>query len=171
MKLELQKPSLKMLPSYLEFIEEMAAIGEKIWDSQRPKGHETHEEYVQKLLAAETGLGENDVPENVYWTVLDGVVVGRIALRHHLTENLKEFGGHIGYEVRPSYRKRGIATEMLRLVLQTPKAQDIGEFLLTCSPDNIGSNKTITANGGTLKNTAFVERVQRSTNYYWIILP
>jgi len=94
----------------------------------------------------------------------------RIALRHWLNENLKEFGGHIGYEVRPSFRKLGIAKEMLRQILQTPKAKEIGRLLLTCSPDNIASNKTILANKGVFEKSAFVEKWQRLTNYYWIDL-
>ena len=95
-------------------------------------------------------------------------MVGRIVLRHELTPDLREFGGHIGYEVRPSFRRRGVAGEMLRLVLKTPKAREIGMILLTCAPGNVASIKTITANGGVLEKTAWVERVQRDTCYYWI---
>jgi predicted acetyltransferase len=60
---------------------------------------------------------------------------------------------------------------MLKLILQTAKAKEIGRLLLTCAPDNIASNKTIQKNGGVLAKTAFVERVQRQTNYYWIEIP
>ena len=54
--------------------------------------------------------------------VINGQVVGRIALRHYLTEKLKEFGGHIGYEVRPSVRRTGVATELLRLLCPVPSS-------------------------------------------------
>ncbi len=57
---------------------------------------------------------------------------------------------------------------MLRQILLTAKAQEIGKLLLTCAPDNSASNRTIVANGGVLERTAFVERVGRSTNLYWI---
>jgi predicted acetyltransferase len=97
-------------------------------------------------------------------------VVGRIALRHDLNANLKEFGGHIGYEVRPSCRKKGFAKEMLKQLLQTPKALEIRSLLLTCAPTNLASNKTILANGGILTKTAFVEKWKRETNYYLITL-
>lgn len=97
-------------------------------------------------------------------------VVGRIALRHRLNANLTEFGGHIGYEVRPTVRRQGIATEMLRLILATQKANEIGRLLLTCSPTNAASNKTIVANGGVLERTIWVKRVKRDTNLYWIDL-
>jgi predicted acetyltransferase len=59
---------------------------------------------------------------------------------------------------------------MLRQVLQTPKAQEIGKLLLTCAPFNVGSNRTIIANGGELEKTAFVQKWSRDTNYYWIDL-
>src|SRR5690606_7632066 len=98
------------------------------------------------------------------------LVVGRISFRHRLNENLKVFGGHIGYEVRPSWRKKGVATEMLRMLLKTERAKQIGRLLLTCAPDNVASNKVILANGGVLEKTAFVERVGRMSNYYWIEL-
>jgi predicted acetyltransferase len=59
---------------------------------------------------------------------------------------------------------------MLRQVLRTPKAREIGRLLLTCAPDNVASNRTIRANGGVLERTIFVERIARETNLYWIAL-
>jgi predicted acetyltransferase len=97
-------------------------------------------------------------------------VVGQISMRHRLNSDMAEFGGHIGYQVRPSYRARGLAKEMLRQVLRTPKAQEIGKLLLACSPDNIASNRVIRANGGVLEGTIFVERIGHRTNRYWISL-
>jgi predicted acetyltransferase len=85
-----------------------------------------------------------------------------------LNAELAEFGGHIGYCVRPSYRGRGLAKWMLHRVLRTPKAQEIGKLLLTCGPDNLASNRTIRANGGVLERAIFVKRVGRETNLYWI---
>ena len=49
-------------------------------------------------------------------------------------------------------------------------AEEIGRLLVTCAPDNVGSNRAIVANGGVLARTAFVEEVQRPTHYYWIDL-
>lgn len=168
--LELQRPSPELVASYLDSVAEMRSLGEKIWDGMTPRASESPADFVQRLLRAEHSPEPGFVPESVYWAVLDGVVVGRIALRHYLNASLEEFGGHVGYEVRPSVRRRGIATEMLRQLLRTLKARELGRLLLTCAPDNIASNRTIVANGGVLSRTAFVERVQRQTNYYWIDL-
>lgn len=167
---ELTRPNVGRLASYLDFVAEMRQFGEEIHEGLILKAGESKERFVDRILRAETSPGSGFVPATVYWGAIGEIVVGRIALRHHLNENLKEFGGHIGYEVRPSYRRQGVAKEMLRLLLETPKAKQIGRLLLTCAPDNQASNKTIQANGGVLAKTAFAEKPQRGTNYYWIQL-
>jgi predicted acetyltransferase len=166
----LQRPREELAASYLEFIAEMRQNGDKIWDSMIPKPDDTPAQFVQRLLRSEIEPAAGMVPETCYWACDDDQVVGRISLRHHLNDNLKELGGHIGYEVRPSRRGQGIAKEMLKNILQTAKAKEIGRLLLTCAPNNTASNKTILANGGVLAKTAFVEKLQRQTNYYWITI-
>jgi predicted acetyltransferase len=168
---ELQKPSLTSVTSYLEFLDEMKKNGDTVWEGMVPRADEQPARFVERLLASEvTPQAEGLVTETTHWGTIGNQVVGRIALRHVLNENLKEFGGHIGYEVHPLFRRQGVAKEMLRKLLLTSKAQEIGRILLTCSPDNLGSNKTIQANGGTLTKTAYVEKWKRDTNYYWIDL-
>jgi predicted acetyltransferase len=169
-KLKLIPPNENFVESYLDFISEARAQGDKIWEVLVPSSSESLKDFVARLLRAQTSPEPGLVAETSYWAVQDQEVVGRIALRHTLNKDLEEFGGHIGYEVRPSARRKGFATEMLKLILQTSKAREIERLLLTCSPDNIASNRTIQKNGGVLQDTKFVERVQRQTNYYWIEL-
>lgn len=89
--------------------------------------------------------------------------LGRIALRHTLTERLRVAGGHIGYDVRPTARRRGYATVMLREVLPLALAEGVTPAaLLTCDADNIASRKVIETNGGVLE--AEVEGLRR----YWV---
>ncbi len=168
--IDLQRPSTKFVQSYLDSIAEMHTLGETIWEGWVPQAGESPLDFVQRLLQGEHNPHHGLVSSSVYWAVSNGNVVGRIDLRHHLNESLEEFGGHIGYEVRPSFRRKGIGKEMLHQLLKLPRAKTIGRLLLTCSPDNIASNKTIIANGGVLDRTAFVEKWQRWTNYYWIEL-
>jgi predicted acetyltransferase len=168
--IELIRPKIELFDSYMEFINEMHELGEKIWEDIIQKGEESPELFIERLLQAETTPIVDRVPETTYWGTIKNEVVGRISFRHKLNENLSEFGGHIGYEVRPSFRKKGVAKEMLKSLLATPRAKEIGRLLLTCSPDNIASNKTITANGGVLAETRFVKKWNRNTNYYWINL-
>jgi predicted acetyltransferase len=160
---------VELASSYLEFLAEIAAHGERVWPAQ-PEPGETAEELVYRLVQAEVAPEPPHVPQTTYWATEGDTVVGHIGLRHRLNAELAEFGGHIGYSVRPSRRGRGLATEMLRRVLQTPRAKEIGRLLLTCAPDNVASNRTIRANGGVLERTSFVTRIDRATNLYWITL-
>jgi predicted acetyltransferase len=167
--LQLTRPAVALVPSYLHFLGELATQGERVWPAQ-PEATETPEAFVARLLRAEVLPDPPLVPQTTFWATIDEAVVGHIGLRHRLNAELAEVGGHIGYTVRPSYRGRGLAKEMLRQVLRTPKALEIGRLLLTCAPDNVASNRTILANGGTLERTIFVERIGRATNLYWITL-
>lgn len=65
-----------------------------------------------------------------------------------MTPHLREVGGHIGYDVRPSARRRGHATAMLRAALPVAYGLDIESALVMCDVDNIASRKVIEANGG-----------------------
>jgi predicted acetyltransferase len=163
----LVRPAVALVASYLDFLDELLAQAERVWPAQ-PGPTETSETFVARLLRAEVAPEPPHVPQTTYWATVDDGVVGHVGLRHRLTPELAVFGGHIGYTVRPSQRGRGIAKEILRQVLQTPKAKELGKVLLTCAPDNVASNRTIRANGGVLERTIFVERVGRDTNLYWI---
>ena len=88
------------------------------------------------------------VPQTTLWWVDGAEYLGRLAIRHRLTDSLLQFGGHIGYDVRPSARKRGHATAMLRASLPWARALGIERALVTCDHDNVGSRKVIEANGG-----------------------
>ena len=168
--IKLAEPSTELFPAYREFILEMIAHGERVWDPYTPSENESPAAFIERLLRRKENPEAPLVAETVYWPVFQGSVVGRISLRHTLNENLRKIGGHIGYEVRPSFRRRGFATEMLRQILLTPKAQEIGDLLLTCAPDNIASNKTILANGGKLTQTIYVDFISAERNHYWISL-
>lgn len=93
------------------------------------------------------------VPSTTLWWVSGDEYLGRIAIRHRLTPGLRESGGHIGYDVRPSARRRGHATAILAAALPVAHELGIDPALLTCDAANIGSRKVIEANGGSLEGS------------------
>jgi len=98
------------------------------------------------------------------------VVIGRVTLRHQLTEWLLKAGGHIGYDIRPSKRRIGYDSQILALVL--PKARELGltRVLVTCDETNIGSMKIIEANGGELEHVLEIAAGQPRVLRCWIDL-
>ena len=115
-------------------------------------------------------LPEGKIPATLYLTIRksDEKIVGNVQIRHILNEKLLKYGGHIGDSVRPSERKKGYATEQIRLALEKCKELGIKNVLMDCDKNNIGSAKSIKNNDGILENEIYVgdELVQR----YWISL-
>lgn len=99
-------------------------------------------------------FGDGYVPSELFLAVreADDRLVGMIDYRHPLTDFLLRFGGNIGYSVRPSERRKGYASEMLRQVLDVCRACGETRVLVTCDSDNEASRKAILNNGGVLEN-------------------
>jgi len=100
-------------------------------------------------------------------------VMGSIDLRVGLTEKLRIFGGHIGFDVNEPYRGHRYAARSCRLLLPFARTLKINPVLITCAPDNIASRKTIESLGAELVATNEVEiepGVLRWTNIYHLEL-
>ena len=95
-------------------------------------------------------------------------LVGMTNLRHHLNDYLLAYGGHIGYIVRPSERKNGYASQMLRLTLEKARERGISKVRICCDHYNIASAKTIQACGGILEDEMFDSSDGTLTQRYWI---
>lgn len=108
------------------------------------------------------------VPADTYLAVRrpDRRLVGMVNIRHALNDYLFQFGGHIGYSVRPGERRKGYAKEMLRLALNKCKGLKLDRVLVTCDSENEASARTIRANGGVLENR--VPEGDGFTERYWI---
>lgn len=91
------------------------------------------------------------VPANTFWLVDGRAFVGRVNIRARIdVETLAHFGGHVGYEIRPSMRRKGYGTRQFALALDICRGMGVGVARVSCSEDNIGSRKIIEANGGIL---------------------
>ena len=102
----------------------------------------------------ETDSPEGFVPATMLWAVDGDRWLGRVSVRHELNDHLIRFGGHIGYAVRPSVRRRGIATTLLRVGLGMLNGIGVGEALILCAEDNEGSRRVIETAGGKLEKIA-----------------
>jgi predicted acetyltransferase/predicted RNA methylase len=117
-------------------------------------------------------IPEGKVPANTYFLVRisDNKIIGMINLRHKLNEFLLNEGGHIGYSIRPTERKKGYATIMLKLALQRCRELNLDKVLITCDKVNIASAKVIHRNSGVLENELFSETFSEIIQRYWIKL-
>ncbi|MFR9780256.1 GNAT family N-acetyltransferase [Micromonospora sp. MS34] len=109
--------------------------------------------YVAELRLEEreeTPRPAGRVPATTLWWVAGDEYLGRLAIRHRLTPQLREAGGHVGYDVRAGARGRGHATAMLRAALPVARALGVDPALLACDVDNVASHRVIERNGGVL---------------------
>jgi predicted acetyltransferase len=106
------------------------------------------------------------VPATYWWIVEDDTYLGAITLRHELNDFLLKAGGHIGYSVRPSARRRGLASWALGEVLRRARDLGLSRVLVTCDDDNVGSARTIEKNGGVLEDVR--DTTLGRTRRYWI---
>lgn len=100
----------------------------------------------------------------------DGRLVGMIQVRHRFNEYLERYGGHIGYSVRPSARRQGVAKEMLRQALDHCRGMGLKRVLITCLEENEASRRTILANGGVYESTVFEPGKGVRLQRYWVRL-
>jgi len=128
-------------------------------------------DYVSLVDAWSNGKRLNGfVPNTFLVAEVNGIIVGRVSIRHQLNDFLLyEEGGHIGYGVVPSQRKRGYATQILRSSLPIAKKLGLSRVLLTTDKSNLGSIRAVEKNGGILE-TSRDPRVLSDKLRYWIKL-
>jgi len=170
---ELTTPDLRFRDSFLAAMDEFAAEGRADDDSMvgrdlaefgpKWRTHAGFTAYVEQVLGeSERPRKPGFVRQTTWWWIEGTDYLGRISLRHELTEHLREVGGHIGYDVRSSRRREGHATRMLAAVLPEVSALGVDPALVTCDVDNLASRKVIERNGGVLED-------QRGVKLrYWI---
>ena len=157
-------------------------LGEMIdeWKADQELNHTNHspwaifkndyhdfDHYLEHLevKTASEGL----VPDSVFFLLDEdrNRLLGAVNIRHYLNEALLREGGHIGDGIRPGERRKGYASEMIRLALIECRKLGIDRVLMTCDKDNVGSVKSIIKNGGVLENE-FVNSDGVTEQRYWI---
>ena len=168
---EIEEPSVKYKESFLSALKEYHEEKRNLDKDEKEIGDD-FTKFIQHLKDVSQGINMKPgwVPENTYWIVDKDGYAGRVSLRHELTDKLLNFGGHIGYEVRPSKRGHGYGTKALELVLPKARALGLKRVLITCHSTNIGSRKIIEANGGVLENEIPGEDGGPSRLRFWIEL-
>ena len=170
MELKLVKLTAEYRPQLFEMMDEWTSAGEKIvpWVITRNDYHDF--EFYLDNLEIKPDNSPGLVPDSTFFC-LDterNIFVGAVNIRHYLNEGLLLNGGHIGDGVRPSERRKGIATKMIGLALEECKKLGIDKVLMVCNKNNIGSAKSIMNNGGVLENEVVVEG--ETEQRYWIEL-
>ena len=125
--------------------------------------------YLEELELKEEKNGR--VPDSVFFLLDEdrNRLLGAVNIRHYLNDSLLKSGGHIGDGIRPSERRKGYATEMIRMALEECRKLGIKKVLMTCDKSNIGSAKSIIRNGGVLENE-FLNEEGEIEQRYWITL-
>ena len=131
--------------------------------------YENYEDWLEHVKLSKVTVPPEYVPGDTYLAMVGGRIVGMISVRHRLNVSLLRLGGHIGYGVRPSERRKGYATKMLALGLEKCRQLCIDRALITCDKDNIASAKTILTGGGVLENE-IVEDNGNILQRYWVDL-
>ncbi|MCL2548003.1 MAG: GNAT family N-acetyltransferase [Symbiobacteriaceae bacterium] len=166
--MELVTPALEHKQAAWEYRQECLDCGESsIHGSSSFSEAVDYESWLAKINRNERVASPGWVTGSVYFAIVEGRIVGTVAVRHYLNDALLNDGGHIGYEIRPSQRRQGYGKQMLILALLKCREFGIERVLITCDKDNIASAKTAMSAGGKLENETTGEDggiVQR----YWI---
>lgn len=169
--MRLLRPSIEYKEQVLEYKNEFIENGDDLAGTSYLERYDVYEEWMKFVSNNEKDSTKHtDVTASVFLAIReeDNKLVGMINIRHTLNEYLYNYGGHIGYSVRKSERRKGYAKEMLKIALNECRKLKMGKVLLTCDADNIASEKTIKYCGGTLENEISNDGIL--IKRYWIEL-
>jgi predicted acetyltransferase len=172
MQIQLVPPDDQYRASFLRGLDEFRKEGLPWWlGEDLETAEQDFPAFVANKLADSNRATETLVSKTHRWAVAEGQFVGRISIHHELTDALRVEGGHIGYDTVPSFRGRGVASEMLRQALPLARTLGLTELLITCDDSNSASIRVIERNGGSLRETKALHANHPAKRYYWIPLP
>jgi predicted acetyltransferase len=170
MMLCLVEPAPLYKAAILDAVAEMQASGE--WDISPHAFAARFDDMLREIAAAKdpATAPPGVLPYEDFWLMEKDTWIGLLTLRLQLNEQFLHSGGHIGYVVRPSKRRCGYGTVLLRLGLDKARGRGLQRVLLTCDQTNIGSRKIIETNGGQFENAVVVAGQAAQKLRYWIDL-
>lgn len=95
-------------------------------------------------------------------------IYGGTNIKHELNDELFNYGANIGYYIRPSERRKGYGTLILKLVLKECKKLGMKKVLVSCREENLWSAKIIEKNNGKYENSRYKEDNNNTYRRYWI---
>ena len=115
-------------------------------------------------------IPDNRVPALTYFFVRedDDKIIGMINIRLALNDFLRKEGGHIGYCIRPTERRKGYGTQMLREAMKFCGTIGLNNFILTCDKENSASSGVIKNCGGILEEEFYSETFKAVIQKYHI---
>ena len=164
-------PAERYRDEWYDILDEIENAGETIVPYSLKMETDDYDAYLRIINDFSNGVNLNGwVPADTFFLV-DGEnprILGAVSIRYALNNYLFNFGGHIGYGVRPSERRKGCAAEMLRLALEVCRSKNMEKVLICCYKDNIASARTMLKNGAVLENE--VREDDKTVQRYWIRL-
>lgn len=138
-------------------------------------GYGKHKDYAVWLTNIHNRITATDLPEGfvqeAFYLCYDGPeMVGVLNLKFTLTPYLLNYGGHVGYAVKPSRQGHGLAAQMMRQCLDIARGMGMEKLLLVCDDNNYASEKVILRNGGVYEDTRFDPEEAVNVKRYWITL-
>ena len=175
-KFYLETPSIERKEDILDFLDEFAKYNsdlngagalDKIYEGY------TFKEALDRCLKMKNekyARSINRCPSKTFLLIRenDNKIIGCANLRWNLTKEILKFGGHIGYSIRPTERRKGYNKINLYMILKEAKKIGLDKVMLDCSVNNYGSDKTIKALGGILERCEIDPWDNELTNVYWI---
>ena len=175
--LGLVEPCRQWREAFVEMAAEFHAAGETGWPHGARVGHrlalDDFDAYLGQTrdVARGENLPDGWVPARTYWLRAGEAIVGTASLRLQLNDFLLNYGGHIGYCIRPSRRRQGLMKRFLPLVLDAAGAHGLRRVLITCDPDNAASAATIVSAGGVFEDERTCPDDGKARRRFWIDLP
>ncbi|GAB5515478.1 MAG: GNAT family N-acetyltransferase [Rhodopirellula baltica] len=131
----------------------------------------THAETIKRLQAWSNGeMLSGFVPNSSRFMIFNGRIIGNYNVRHELSPELEQCGGHCGYSVRPTERCKGYGTLILQDAKRFARFLGLTRLLVTCGVENVGSARVIERNGGTLQDIVCNDAPTANLKRYWIEL-